>query len=174
MKKILITWMALILFTSCGGETENTTSTTANTNVAVQDAWDRNEEIKNLQPEYKSELYWKVKSVEWNMFTITEIDTSKDPTLGMESAEKRAYMQALSDADKIALKESIAAATLWDVKVMIPVWIPMVKKELVWEERSDIEATLADLKTGDLINVWYIKEVTDRKIAIYVKRSMRK
>ena len=53
-----------------------------------------------LQPEYKAELYGKVKSIEENIFTITEIDTSKDPTIGMEREEKQAYMATLSDAEK--------------------------------------------------------------------------
>ena len=128
----------------------------------------------SMQPEYKAELYWKVKQVEWNMFTISEIDTSKDPTINMDSAEKRAYMQSLPEADRMALKEQIQSAILWDVKVMIPVWIPMVKKELVWEEKKDLEATLADLKSWDIISVWYNKDVTDRKVAMYIKRSIRK
>jgi hypothetical protein len=46
------------------------------------------------------------------MFTISEIDTSKDPTLGMESTEKKAYMQALSEADRMALKDMIASSIL--------------------------------------------------------------
>ncbi|MBT3728991.1 hypothetical protein HOF65_05050 [bacterium] len=49
-----------------------------------------------------------MKSVEGNMFTISEIDRSKDPTIDMEQTEKKAYMASLSDADKIALKEMIA------------------------------------------------------------------
>jgi len=127
-----------------------------------------------MQPDYKSDLYWKIKSIEWNIFTITEIDRSKDPTIDMTPEEKRKYMQSLSEADRMALKEQIQSATLWDVKVMIPVWIPMVKKELVWGERVDLEATLADLKPNDIVNIWYDKDQTDRKIAIFVKRSMRK
>jgi len=165
-----------VLLASCGAEVENISSNkniTPVSNVVVNKE-DRNEEIVNLQPEYKAELYGKVKSIEWNMFTISEIDTSKDPTVNMEQAEKRAYMQALSEADRMALKEMIANSIIWDVKVMIPVWIPMIKKELLWEEKMDIEATLADLKSGDIISIWYDKEITDRKIAIYVKRSIRK
>jgi hypothetical protein len=83
-------------------------------------------------------------------------------------------MQSLPEADRIALKEQIQSSILWDVKVMIPVWIPMVKKELVWEEKKDLEATLEDLKSWDIISIWYNKDITDRKVAMYVKRSMRK
>ena len=176
MKKIIITWALLVLLTSCGAETEGTenkTETPETTNV-VETNVDRDAEIIALQPDYKVELYGKVKSIEWNIFTVSEIDRSKDPTIEMEKEEKQAYMASLSDADKIALKEQMGSAFLWDIKVMIPVWIPMVKKELVWEERLDLEATLEDLKTGDIISIWYNEEVTDRKIAKYVKRSMRK
>ncbi len=128
----------------------------------------------SLQPEYKAELYWKVKSMEWNIFTISEIDTTKDPTIEMDQSEKQAYMQALSEADRTALKEQIQSAILWDTKVTIPVGIPMIKKELVWEEKQDLEATLEDLKVGDIVSIWYNTEITDRKVAKYVKRSMRK
>jgi hypothetical protein len=83
-------------------------------------------------------------------------------------------MLSLSEADKTALKDQIQSATLWDIKVMIPVWIPMIKKELIWEEKLDTEATLADLKTWDIISIWYNEEITDRKVAKFAKRSLRK
>ena len=174
MKKIIIIWATLALLTSCWTEVENTVETPTE-NIAIENTWvDRNAEMISLQPEYKAELYGKIKSIEGNMFTISEIDTSKDPTIWMERAEKQAFMANLSDAEKIAFKEDALSAILWDEKVMIPVWIPMVKKETVWEEKLDLEATLADLKTGDIVSIWYNEEVTDRKIAKYVKRSMRK
>jgi len=174
MKKntLIISWSTILLLTSCGTEVENTnTPVTTNTTATSEN---RDIEITNMQPDYKNELYWKVKSVEGNIFTISEIDTSKDPTIEMEQAEKQAYMKALSEADRMALKETILSAVIWDVKVMIPVWIPMIKKELVWEEKQDLEATLSDIKTWDIISVWYNQEVTDRKVAKYVKRSIRK
>lgn len=175
MKKIIIVWSAILLLSSCGTEIENTNTwnTTSTSNVLINNE-DRNVEIINLQPEYKAELYGKVKSIEWNVFTISEIDTSKDPTINMESSEKQAYMQSLSEADRLALKDMIASSIVWDIKVMIPVWIPMIKKELIWEEKQDIEATLEDLKSWDIVSIWYNTEITDRKIASYVKRSIRK
>ena len=176
MKKIIIAGASVLLLASCGAEVENIESNTTvipSVNVEVN-AEDRNAEIIALKPEYKAELYGKVKSIEGNMFTISEIDTSKDPTLGMESTEKKAYMATLSDADKMALKEMIANSVVWDVKVMIPVWIPMIKKELSWEDKIDVEATLEDLKTWDIVSLWYNEEITDRKIAKYVKRNIRR
>jgi len=176
MKKILIVWAAALLLASCGAEVEeNATGVTTNTITNAVATWEaRDQEIISLQPEYKAELYGKVKSVEGNMFTISEIDRSKDPTIDMEQTEKKAYMASLSDADKIALKEMIANSISWETKVMIPVWIPMVKKEQIWEDKQDIEATLEDLKWGDIVSIWYNEEITDRKIAKYVKRSIRK
>lgn len=176
MKKIIVIGATVLLLASCWTEVENTSNVeTVNpvSNVVVNSE-ERDQEIVGLQPEYKSDLYGKVKSIEGNMFTISVIDRSKDPTVDMEQTEKKAYMTSLSDADKIALKEMIANSISGEVKVMIPVWIPMVKKEQVWEEKQDIEATLEDLKWGDIITVWYNKDVTDRKIAEYVKRSVRK
>ena len=167
MKKIIFWILLVFILSSCGTSTENVVETSSNLD-------NRTEELLSMQPDYKSDLYWKIKSVEWNVFTITEIDRSKDPTIDMTPEEKRKYMQSLPEADRMALKEQIQSATLWDVKVMIPVWIPMVKKELVWDERLDLEATLADLKPNDIVNIWYDKNQTDRKIAIFVKRSMRK
>ncbi len=174
MKKIIIIWAALTLLASCWTEVEKTVETNTE-KVTVVDIWvDRNAEMISLQPKYKAELYGKVKSIEGNMFTISEIDTSKDPTLGMERTEKQAYMATLTDAEKIAFKEAALSTIIWDEKITIPVWIPMVKKELSWEDRLDLEATLADLKTGDIVSIWYNTEVTDRKIAKYVKRSIRR
>jgi len=171
MKKLISLWALTVILSSCWTEAINSSN---NSPAWIESAENRNQEIISLQPEYKAELYWKVKSIEWNMFTISEIDTSKDPTIWMEQTEKKAYMQGLSEADRMALKEMILSSVLWDVKVMIPVWIPMIKKELQWEEKTDVEATLDDLKNWDVISIWYNKEVTDRKIAQYVKRSIRR
>jgi len=174
VKKIIL-WVSLLtLLASCWAETNTPENTSINTWINENITINRNEEIASLQPDYKAELYWKVKQIEWNIFTISEIDTSKDPTIEMEQKEKQAYMQSLSEADRTALKEQIQSAILWDLKIMIPVWIPMIKKELVWEEKLELEATLEDLKSWDIISVWYNEEVTDRKIAKYVKRSLRK
>jgi hypothetical protein len=57
-----------------------------------------------------------------------QIDTSKDPTFNMTPTEKQKYMQALDEATRMALKEEINAATLGEVKVIIPVGIPMIQK----------------------------------------------
>ncbi len=172
--KIALFILLSIFLVSCG-VTENTKTTENNkTTWAVQTTQNRTEEILSMQPDYKSDLYWKIKAIEWNIFTITEVDRSKDPTADMAPKEKRAYMQSLSQEQRMALKEKIQSATLWDVKVMIPVWIPMLKKELVWEDRVDMEASLADLAVNDYVTIWYDKEQENRKIAIFVKRSMRK
>jgi hypothetical protein len=37
-----------------------------------------------------------------------------------------------------------------------------------------LEATLEDLKTLDIVSIWYDESITDRKVAKYVKRSVRK
>lgn len=173
MKRLISISILTFILVSCWTESDNNIVVNSSENsVAVEE--NRDQEIVDLQPDYKAELYWKIKSIEWNIFTISEIDTSKDPTIDMEQSEKQAYMQSLSEADRTALKDMIASSILWDVKVMIPVWIPMVKKELIWEDKNDLEATLEDLKNGDIVSIWYNSEVSDRKIAKYVKRSIRK
>lgn len=178
MKKIILLIALIFVLTSCWNTVEETNTTETSTNNAVNtnisNTENRDEEIIALQPDYKAELYWRVKQIEWNMFTISEIDTSKDPTVDMSTEEKQTYMQSLPEADRMALKEQIQSAIIWDVKVMIPVWIPMVKKELVWEEKVDLEATLEDLKSQDIVSIWYDKNITDRKVASYIKRSVRK
>ncbi len=172
MKKIALTLVTIVILTSCWTNPTETKNTSDNSSVNTTE--NRNEEIASMQPEYKAELYGKVKQIEWNMFTISEIDTTKDPTINMEQAEKQAYMQSLPEAQRLDLKEKIQSSILWDVKVMIPVWIPMIKKELVWEDKKDLEATLADLKSWDIVSIWYDKDITDRKVSIFVKRSIRK
>lgn len=175
MKKLLFLLSILFLLVSCWTqeETSNIQETTTQENIELTQE-EITEQIVNLQPEYKADLYWKIKSNEWNVYTISEIDTTKDPTIEMEQAEKQAYMQSLSEADRQALKDQINSAILWDVKVMIPVWIPMIKKELSWEDKIETEATLEDLAIWDIISIWYNTDILDRKVASYVKRSIRK
>ncbi|MFK7779791.1 MAG: hypothetical protein QM490_01475 [Candidatus Gracilibacteria bacterium] len=180
--KVILSSFLMLLLVSCGTDSTNTDTTTdeakigtdTSINANKNNTMDRNEEIISLQPKYKNELYGKIKQIEGNMFTISEIDLSKDPTIGMEQAEKKEYMTSLSDADKQALKAQALSAFIGDVKVMIPVGIPMIKKELIGEDKLDLEATLADLQTGDIISIWYNEEITDRKVAKYAKRSMRR
>lgn len=174
MKKIILFLSLSFILFSCSTSDDTQVVTSSNNSTSITNTENRDEEIVSLQPDHKADLYWKVKSIEWNIFTISEIDTSKDPTIDMTPEEKQAYMQSLPEADRLALKEQIQSAVMWDVKVMIPVWIPMIKKELVWEDKVDMEATLEDIKSQDIVSIWYNKDITDRKAAIYVKRSMRK
>jgi hypothetical protein len=81
-----------------------------------------------VQPDRKMDLYGKVISQEGNEYTIQEVDVSVDPTFGMEQEEKKAYMAQLSEDERMQMKADIRAAVLDEVKVMIPVGIPMETK----------------------------------------------
>lgn len=50
--------------------------------------------------------------MEGNELTISQVDTSKDPTFSMSSEEKRKYMQSMDESARMALKETINAAVL--------------------------------------------------------------
>ena len=69
------------------------------------------------------------------------------------------------------LKEEINSAVLWEVKLTIPVWIPMIRKSAQWVDATFLEASLADIKVGGYISVWLNTSVTDQKIAEFVKIS---
>lgn len=123
----------------------------------------------SVQPESKVDIYGKITSIEWNEVNLLQIDTSKDPTFNMTPTEKQKYMQALDEATRMALKEEINAATLGEVKVIIPVGIPMIQKTAQWPDAPNTEASLADLSNGKYISIWLSKEVPDQKIAEFVK-----
>ncbi len=64
MKKIIVIWAALVLLSSCGTDVENSNiDTVNNSNAIVEETIDRNTEVISWQPEYKAELYGKVKSI---------------------------------------------------------------------------------------------------------------
>ena len=112
--------------------------------------------------------------MEGNEFTLLEVDTSKDPTFGMAPEDKKAYMMKLSQDQRKALKDEIRSATLWNVKITIPVWIPILVKTASGPEAKEKMWSLADMTKGSYISVWYNPDVTDRKIAEYVKKSFTK
>jgi hypothetical protein len=78
-------------------------------------------------------------------------------------------MQSMDEATRTALKEEINNATLWEIKLTVPVWIPMIKKEEQGPDAPTLEASLADLKVWQYISVWLNIEVIDRKVAEFVK-----
>ncbi|EKD44464.1 MAG: hypothetical protein ACD_71C00127G0002 [uncultured bacterium (gcode 4)] len=162
MKKLFVPAMiiATLLLTSCG-----TTSVTTPENTSTTQTQD----TLSTQPERKVDMYGKITSMEWNEITLLEVDTSKDPTFAMTSEEKKKYMQSMDEAARMALKEQINSATLWEKKVTIPVGIPMIKKTAQWPDAPNVEASLADLKNGQYISVWLSQEVPDTKIAEFVK-----
>jgi hypothetical protein len=159
MKKIfLLTLLSLILI-SCTSNQENTNTTTTTTSILV------------TQPERKMDVYGKVIAIEWNEITLSQVDTSKDPTFNMTMEEKKKYMTSLDETARMALKEEINSAILWEVKLTIPVWIGMTKKESQWTDAPLLEASLADLKIWWYISVWLDTTLADRKIAEFVKLS---
>jgi hypothetical protein len=131
----------------------------------------KTESVLPEKPERKAEVYGKVIKMEGNLVTIAQIDTSADPTADMTTAEKQAYKQSLSEEERMALNASIQGAVLGEVTVLIPVGIPMTKKTQAGPEAPEIEGTLADIANGSLLSVWIDTDVTDRKVAEFVKIS---
>lgn len=151
-----------ILLVSCTEAPTNTqnivSQTTANTTNSVP-----------VQPDKKLDIYGKILSMEWNEVSIMQIDTSKDPTYNMTPEEKKKYMQAMDEGARTALKEQINTATLGEMKLTIPVGIPMIRKTAQGTDAPVVEASLADLKSWQYISVWLSKEVENQKIAEFIK-----
>lgn len=160
LKKILLPILIIttLFLASCtSSETTNETNTT------------QTQDTTSAQPERKVDIYWKITSIEWNEVTILQVDTSKDPTFNMTPTEKRKYMQSMEESARMALKEQINSATLGEVKVTIPVGIPMTKKTAQWPDAPNVEASLADLKNWQYLSIWINSEIIDTKIAEFVK-----
>jgi len=126
-------------------------------------------EVVAVKPDRKAELYGKVVKMEGNLLTIMQVDTSADPTAEMSTEDKRAYMQALSEDERMALKEATQSATLGEVRVLVPVGISMSKKTESGPEAPEVPATLADVAVGAVVSVWVDQSITDRQTAEYVK-----
>ncbi|MDD2487708.1 MAG: hypothetical protein PHS92_05055 [Candidatus Gracilibacteria bacterium] len=159
MKKLFIPAFVIVtlLLASCG------TSETTNTDI------DQIQGSISVQPERKVDIYGKVLSVEGNEITLLQIDTSKDPTFNMSPTEKKKYMMAMDEAARMALKEEINSATLGEVKIMIPVGIPMIRKTAQGPDAPNAEASLADIKNGQYISVWLSSESKADKTSEFVK-----
>jgi len=127
-----------------------------------------------IQPERKLDIYWKIVSVEWNEFSILEVDTTKDPTFGMEQIEKRAYMATLSEDQRMAMKERIKSATLWEVKVIIPIGIPISIKTTQGIDATIKLWSLEDMTVWSYVSIRYNTVMIDKKVAEYVKKSFTK
>ena len=163
MKKILSLLWIIFILTSCWVKEEDALVVdTTKTKV-------ENLPPENLQPERKLDLYGKITWIEWNEITLLQVDTAKDPTFNMTATEKKKYMQSLEESARMALKEEINKATLWEVKLTVPVWIPIIKKTASWPEAPNIEGSIADFKVWQYISIWLNSEIKDQKIAEFVK-----
>jgi len=157
MKSIFLLVLWLFLIVSCSTWWEIQTSVIQEGNLNI------------VQPDRKTDIYGKISSMEWNEITLLQVDTSKDPTFSMTSEEKQKYMRSLDESARTTLKEEINNSTMWEVKLTIPVWIPMTKKETSWPDSPTIEASIADLKVWQFISIWLNNQVNDQKIAEFVK-----
>jgi hypothetical protein len=83
-------------------------------------------------------------------------------------------MATLSDDQKMAMKEEIKNAVLWNIKVIIPVWIPVSVKEAQWTDATSRMWSLEDMTIWSYISVWYNTNFPDKKIAEYIKKSFTK
>ncbi len=173
IKKLFLISIATILVASCSNssnetETDNVNNLENDVNVEESVKTDQITET-TAQPDRKMDMYGKITWIEWNEITLLQVDTSKDPTFDMTPTEKKKYMQSMDEAARTVLKEEINKATLWEIKLTVPVWIPMTKKEAQWPDAPNLEASLADLKAWQYISVWLNTEVVDRKVAEFVK-----
>jgi len=157
MKSIFLLVLWLFWIVSCSTWWEIQTSVIQEGNLNI------------VQPDRKTDIYGKISSMEWNEITLLQVDTSKDPTFSMTSEEKQKYMRSLDESARTTLKEEINNSTMWEVKLTIPVWIPMTKKETSWPDSPTIEASIADLKVWQFISIWLNNQVNDQKIAEFVK-----
>ncbi|MDD5769990.1 MAG: hypothetical protein PHE25_03405 [Candidatus Gracilibacteria bacterium] len=157
-KTIFLAILAVSLLNSCSSNTDTTTTLTTNTTTII-----------SSQPDRKIDIYGKVISMEGNEITLLEVDTSKDPTFNMTPEEKKKYMTSLDEATRMALKAEINSATLGEIKLTIPVGIAMTKKTAQGTDAPLVEASLADVKIGGYLSVWLNQEITDKKIADFVK-----
>lgn len=94
----------------------NVSNNELNSIVSIEN---RNEEIISLQPDYKSELYWKIKQIEWNIFDISEIDISKDTTIDMDSEEKKDLEAKKNQYSSFDIKLSEEQLQNYDFKILI-------------------------------------------------------
>ncbi|MEF2175638.1 MAG: hypothetical protein V3575_04145 [Candidatus Absconditabacteria bacterium] len=158
---LLIVFASVLLLSACSN-TDNTTSS-VNDDIA--------NELSLNQPERKIDIYGKVVSQEGNEITISQVDSSKDPTFNMTPAEKKKYMQSLDESTRMALKEEINNAVLGQVKVIIPVGIPMSKKTAQGSDAPVEEGSLSDIKLGGYLSIWLDNSIENQKVAEFVKIS---
>lgn len=151
-----------VFLVSCSNTSTGTDGTPSNNTTSTTDSLP-------VQPDRKVDIYGKVVSLEWNEVRILQVDTSKDPTFNMTPSEKQKYMQSMDESARMALKEQINNATLGEASVLIPVWIPMIKKTAQWPDALTIEASLADLKVWQFLSVWLSADWTESKRAEFVK-----
>lgn len=164
MKSILIPAIVITTFLLASCWTTETTTNSVTPTTQTQNT-------VSVQPERKMDIYWKILSMEWNEITMLQVDTSKDPTFEMTPTDKKKYMMAMDESARMAFKEQINSATLWEVKIMIPVGIPMIRKTAQWPDAPNAEASLADVKNWQYISVWLSPESKDKKVSEFVKIS---
>ncbi len=172
MKTTILIFVLLFSLTLVSCSKQDTTTddkTKTETNVENNTANTVSSQDNTVQPDRKMDMYGKITWIEWNEVTLLQVDTSKDPTFDMTPTQKKKYMQSMDEQARTALKEEINKATLWELKLTVPVWIPMTKKEAQWPDAPNLEASLADLKVWQYISIWVNPEVTDRKVAEFVK-----
>ena len=173
IKKLFLISIAIVSLASCSNSSKEIETDKINNlenDVNVEESV-KDEQVTETtaQPDRKMDVYGKITWIEWNEITLLQVDTSKDPTFDMTPTEKKKYMLSMDEAARTALKEEINKATLWEIKLTVPVWIPMTKKEAQWPDAPNLEASLADLKAWQYISVWLNTEVVDRKVAEFVK-----
>jgi hypothetical protein len=126
-------------------------------------------DVSSLKPDRKNDIYGNVIRLDGNIVTVAKSDPTVDPTFGMSSEDKRKYMQSLGEEERTALKEKIRAAVIGEVRVLVPVGIPMTKKQGEGPDAPEVEATLSDIAVGSALSVWLDQGVSDRDVAEFVR-----
>lgn len=143
-KKIIIIGLGLLLMfglIGCSG-----TKAEVNGDPAV---------IVSEEPERMAEVFGKVKSVEGNLVVIAEMTRQNGGAELSEEdrAKRRTQMMSLSEEERQKLRDSWQKATGNTLKVIVPVGIPVFKKQ-AGPDGSTEESNLGNIKPGVMVNVW--------------------
>lgn len=145
------------------------------------------------QPDREPDLRGLVKSIVGNEITILKIDRGQGgERLNYEDAEKKETTSPVSlggstgrmpgmgggpgggmrlsgdAADQEAILERMKEMSTGEEKVLIPVGIQMLKPGASEPGSEPVEASLADIKTDKMIQIWFDENTGERKIANFV------
>ncbi len=166
-KSLVYIIMLSLMFLVVGCSSKSETGSASAPSTSQEDAGD----TAGSRPDRAPDLEGKVKQIRGNEITVLKVIRTGPELTEAEKAKRRQQMQALSPEERAKLQAEMFKVTDETIDLTIPVGVPIVSNQNVGGKLETENISLADVRQGNLLKLWFAQGSSDEIIYVQVTKS---